>query len=284
VNIEVLGSGGGATTPRPSCSCRVCVEARAKGPPYARTGPSYFVHGPNVLIDTPEESNIQLNRAGIGEIAACFYSHFHPDHTMGRRVFETRNVDWRGWPPEAKEQLSTTVYLPQQVAADARRYLALAEHLEFMEAQGTVRVVELADGEAVELGGWSFQPFRLAEEYVYAFLIEGNGARVLLAPDETNGWEPPDALRGVDLAVIPMGLCEFDPLTGERRLHPEHPLLAVEATFDETLDIVERLAARRTVLSHVEEMDGLSHDDLLEVARRHGGRFEFAYDGMVLDA
>jgi phosphoribosyl 1,2-cyclic phosphate phosphodiesterase len=284
MKVEVLGSGGGVTTPRPSCLCRVCVEARAKGAPYARTGTSYFVHGPNVLIDTPEESNLQLNRAGIGEIAACLYSHFHPDHTMGRRVFETRNVDWRGWPPEAKQQLRTTVYLPQQVAADAHRYLALAEHLEFMEAQGTVRVVELADGEAVEFGGWSFQPFRLAEDYVYAFLIEGNGARVLLAPDETNGWEPPDGLRGVDLAVIPMGLCEFDPLTGERRIHPEHPMLAAEATFDETLGIVERLAARRTVLSHVEEIDGLSHDDLLEVARRHGGRFEFAYDGMALDA
>jgi len=283
MRVEVLGSAGAVTTPRPSCSCRICVEARAKGPPYARTGPSYFLHGPNMLVDTPEESNLQLNRAGIGEISACFYSHFHPDHTMGRRIFETRNTDWRGWPPETKEQLTTTVYLPEQVAADARRYLALHEHLEFMQQHGTLRIVELTDGEEVELAGWTFRPFRLAEDYVYAFLIEGDGERVLLAPDETNGWDPPPDVRGVDLAVIPMGICEFDLLTGERRIHPEHPLLAAEVTFEETLAIVERLAARRTVLSHIEEMDGLSHDDLIEVARRHGDAFEFAYDGMVLD-
>jgi len=154
------------------------VEARAKGPPYARAGPSYFLHGPNVLFDTPEESNLQLNRAGIGELAGCFYSHFHPDHTMGRRVFETRNVDWRGWPPKAKRQATTAVYLPEQ---------------------------------------------------------------------------------------------------------QDHPILAAEATFKETLAIVAGLDAGRTVLSHIEEMDGLSHDDLREVARRHGDRFEFAHDGMVLD-
>ena len=55
MQIEILGSGGAITTPRPGCHCLVCVEARAKGVPYSRTGPSLFVHGLDVLIDTPEE-------------------------------------------------------------------------------------------------------------------------------------------------------------------------------------------------------------------------------------
>ena len=50
MRVEVLGSGGAVTIPRPGCSCRVCVEAREKGVPYSRTGPSVFVHGPDVLI------------------------------------------------------------------------------------------------------------------------------------------------------------------------------------------------------------------------------------------
>lgn len=281
MRLEVLGSAGATTTPRPGCGCRICVEAREKGVPYARTGPSYFLHGPNVLIDTPEESNLQLNRAGIRTVAACFYSHWHPDHTMGRRVWELLNRDWRTLPSEAARP-ETPVYLPAQVAADFESR-GVREHLDYLAAFGDIRIVELADGEAVELGSWRVTPFRLAEDYVYAFVIEGDGKRVLLAPDETNGWDPPDDVRGVDLAVVPMGICEFDLLTGKRRIHPEHPALAAEATFEETLAIVERLAARRTVLSHVEEIDGLSHDDLAEVARRHDGRFEFAYDGMVLD-
>lgn len=33
----------------------------------------------------------------------------------------------------------------------------------------------------------------------------------------------------------------------------------------------------------VEEVDGLLHGDLAEVAARHGGGSELAYDGMVLE-
>ena len=62
VRVEILGSGGAATIPRPGCRCRVCVEARAQGGRFARTGPSTFVHGPNILFDTPEESKFQLER------------------------------------------------------------------------------------------------------------------------------------------------------------------------------------------------------------------------------
>ena len=287
MRVEILGSGGAATTPRPGCRCRVCVEAREHGVPYARTGPSVFVHGPDLLFDTPEEAKLQLDRAGIGHVAACFYSHWHPDHTMGRRVWETRNADFRGWPREAKRLLVTDVYLPQQVAADFRERLGGMEHLEFMQGRGWVRVHELADGDVVDVGGVRVRPFRLAEDYVYAFeLVDGDGRRLLLAMDELNGWVPPEEARGCDLAVIPMGICEFDPFTGERLIHPEHPVLRYEATFEETLGIVEALGAQRVVLSHVEEMDGLSHDDLQRLGTRlqaEGRPVTFAWDGLVAE-
>ncbi len=280
MRIEVLGSGGALTTPRPGCSCRVCVEARERGIPYARTGPSVFVHGPELLIDTPEESKEQLNRSGITRVAAALYSHWHPDHTMGRRVFESLNYDFRGWPREAKQTACTPVYLPQQVAADFRERLGLQEHFDFLERwQATVRLVAVPDGEAIEIGGLLVHPIRLAEDYVYAFLLD---ERVLIAMDELNGWSPPEKLRGsLDLAVLPLGIHERDPFTGERKIHAEHPVLRFEATYDETLEIVGALEARRTVLSHVEEMDQLSHDELVRLGRRDG--FEVAYDTMVLD-
>jgi phosphoribosyl 1,2-cyclic phosphate phosphodiesterase len=286
MRVEILGSGGAATIPRPGCACPVCVEAREKGGRYARTGPSVFVRGPNVVFDTPEESKLQLDRAGIREIAACFYSHWHPDHTMGRRVWETRNGDFRTWPREAKRPLVTDVYLPQQVAADFRVFLGGMAHLEFLRERGWIRIHELEDGETVTLGDVEILPFRLAEDYVYAFELRENGRRLLLAMDELNGWVPPAAVRGCDLAVIPMGICEFDPITGERRIHPEHPVLRYEATFEETLAIVDVLEAGRVVLDHVEEMDGLGYDELLALERRlqdEGRPVEFAYDGMTVD-
>ena len=162
MRVEILGSGGAATIPRPGCQCRVCVEAREKGGRFARTGPSTFVHGPNILFDTPEESKFQLERARIGDIAACFYSHWHPDHTMGRRVWETRNGDFRTWPREAKQPLVTDVYLPEQVAKDFRIWLGGMAHLEFMRDRGWIRIHELEDGQTVEIGGVTVRPFRLS--------------------------------------------------------------------------------------------------------------------------
>ncbi|MEP6893611.1 MAG: MBL fold metallo-hydrolase [Gaiellaceae bacterium] len=254
-----------------------------KGLPYTRTGPSVFVYGPNILFDTPEESKLQLDRAQIGDIAACFYSHWHPDHTMGRRVWETRNGDFRGWPREAKRQQITDIYLPQQVAADFHRYLGGMEHLEFMQQRGWVRIHELRDGESVLVGDVEIRPFRLAEDYVYAFELVERGSRLLLAMDELNGWVPPAEVRGVDLAVLPMGICEFDPFSGERRLHVEHPVLRYEATFVETLEIVDQLDAKRVVLSHVEEVDELGYDDLLRLPGVLGRELTFAYDGLTVE-
>jgi phosphoribosyl 1,2-cyclic phosphate phosphodiesterase len=132
VRIEILGSGGAGATPRPQCQCANCARARTEGPPYARSGPSVFVHGPDVLIDTPEESASQVDRLDPPRIQAVLYSHWHPDHTQGRRVFEQRNVDWRTWPPELRTGDTTPVYVTEHVAADLRARIGIWEHLEFM--------------------------------------------------------------------------------------------------------------------------------------------------------
>jgi len=281
VKVEILGSGGATATPRPGCACAVCVEACERGVPYSRTGPSVFVHGPDVLFDTPEESRLQLARSTVSRIGACFYSHWHPDHTMGRRVWEAvGGHDFRAWPPDPARRRATDVYLPQQVAADFAARLGHREHFEFLESRGWVRLHELRDGETVELGGVEIRPFRVREDYVYAFELRGAGKRLLVAMDELNGWTPPPEVRGVDLAVLPMGVCEHDPFTGERRIHEDHPVLRFEATFEETLGIVDELGAERVVLSHVEEIDGLGYGDLQRLASEVGRGITFAWDTM----
>ncbi|MFN8223294.1 MAG: MBL fold metallo-hydrolase [Gaiellales bacterium] len=286
MRVEILGSGGAATIPRPGCVCRVCAAAREHGGRDHRTGPSVFVHGPDVVFDTPEEAKLQLERAGIGHIGGCFYSHWHPDHTLGRRVWETRNGDFRTWPPEAKRPKLTDVYLPEQVARDHRCWLGGMAHLEFLRDRGWIRIHELQDGETVTIGDTRIRPFRLAEDYVYAFELSEGGRRLLVAMDELNGWVPPDEVKGCDLAVLPMGICEHHPVSGERLIHPEHPILLYEATFAETLEMVDALGAGRVVLHHIEELDQLTHDDLLlvEAAERARGRpITFAWDGYAED-
>jgi phosphoribosyl 1,2-cyclic phosphate phosphodiesterase len=159
-------------------------------------------------------------------------------------------------------------------------------HLEFMEQRGWIRVRRLADGETLSFDGVTVRPFRLAADYVYAFELSEGGRRLLIAMDELVGWQPPAEIRGCDVAVLPMGICEYDPLTSERRIHPDHPVLRYEATYQETLRIVDELDAQHVVLSHVEEIDGLTHDDLQELGaqlRADGRPVTFAWDGLALD-
>lgn len=90
----VLGSGGCTPIPRPGCTCPVCEEARHKGIPFARGGPSFFLENINALFDTPEDILHQLNRERIQKVDYIFYTHWHPDHTMGMRVVEQMYMDF----------------------------------------------------------------------------------------------------------------------------------------------------------------------------------------------
>ncbi len=285
MRIEFLGTAGAIPTPRPGCHCDLCERARKYGPPHARMGPSIFVHGPDILIDTPEEIRLQLNRAGIDHIAAGLYSHWHPDHTMGRRVWETMNMDWRTWPPRPRR---TPIYLPERVAEDFRSgKLGLEEHFAFMEKHGTVGINVIPDGDSITLGGVRVTPVPLAESYVYAFLLEDGTTRVLIAMDELAHWTPPDLLRGCDLVVLPTGVFEFDFFTGERRIPRDHVVLQQEATFRQTLEMVRALQPQRLIFTHIEEPDGNSVEDLQRIARHlhdsEGWDVTFAFDTMIVD-
>ena len=278
MRLEILGSGGAVTIPRPGCSCGVCVEARERGIPYARSGPSVFVHGPDVLIDTPEEAKEQLNRSQVSSIAAGLYSHWHPDHTAGRRVWESRNFDFRSFPPRA---VTTPVYVPEAVWADFEQWYGLAEQFRYMERLGAVDLRLLPAGEQIELDGTVVTPVALAAENAHAFLFEGDGKRVFVAMDETHGWTPPD-LGTLDVALLPIGVFEYHPYTGERLIPEEFCKPPVKKTrYGETLEHVRALAPRRVVLTHVEEMDRLSHDQLLRLGEADD--WEPAYDTMTID-
>lgn len=280
--LEFLGSGGAVRTPRPACTCNLCITARRVGVPWARGGPSILVHGPDVLIDTPEDIYFQLDRSAVGPIAAGFYSHWHPDHTAGQRVWETRNADFLTWPHRSR---STPIYLPPQVIRDFESF-GLMSAMRYKERRGWVTVQEFV--EPLELGGWRITAHQLAEEIAYAFLFTAvdDGRRVLIVMDELRGWAPPADLWGVDLAVLPKGFFEFDPFHGDRWIAAEHPLLRMEATFDETLAIAGQLAPQRLVFSHIEEPDRLTPDEYArlagELGAQRGWDVTFAHDTLVI--
>ena len=78
----------------------------------------------------------------------------------------------------------------------------------------------VAESEPFALGDTTVTPIPLDAENAHAFLFEGDGKRVLVAMDETHGWTPPD-LGPLDLAVLPIGVFEHHPYTGERLIPEE---------------------------------------------------------------
>ncbi|UGB28695.1 MBL fold metallo-hydrolase [Metabacillus sp. B2-18] len=282
MKIEFLGTGGAITIPRPLCNCHVCSEAREKGVPYSRMGPSIFIHGPNLLIDTPEDIYHQINRSTINEVSGIIYSHWHPDHVMGRRIIESLSADWTNYPPQHNK---IDIYLPDQVEKDFKTFLGSGDHLNFFAFQGFADLKKLRDGESFTLNGTKISPFRLAEDYVYAFILESEDKKVLIAMDELNNWKPEKEVLDADLAILPVGIFEFHPLTGERLMTEEHPVFKEEATFTETLEVIKILNAKKVLLTHIEEPNGLSFSDFKELEEQlqdSGINVEFAHDTQII--
>ncbi len=282
LRIEFLGTGAALPLPLPACDCAMCAEARGRGVPFSRNGPALFVHGPDLLIDTPEDIVPSLNRGGIKHVGAVTWSHWHPDHTAGSRVFEALNLNI-SWPPDFG---CTPVYLPEGVKIYFDANLGLGEQLAFHEQRGIITQTVVPEGQSFTLNGVTIEPYKLPDPSVNAcaFILTEGGKRVLIAPDELFGWEPDASLGHFDLAVLAAGMFEFHPLTGARVIPAEHPILQREATFHQTLDIVRALDASRTIFCHIMAHDVASYDDLMQVQRKLAaeqpdlGSIMFAFD------
>lgn len=285
MKLEILGSGGAVTTPRPFCTCPVCRLARQGSAKDGRLGPSVFVHGPDLLIDTPEEISVQLNRSTIQAISACTYSHWHPDHTSGKRVFEM-NKDWVGLPPANR---TTPVYLTEKIAETFGQFLGLKSHFDFLDHTGLISRQIIGNSQAFFLNSYQVRPIQLTQDYSFGYEICGFGQSLLVIMDELKHWQPDATVLQTryDLVYLPLGIVDVNPLTGTRNIHPEHPILADEQTLAETLDYVRRLSARQFILSHIEEPDGISlamGQDLGEYCSRTSGKpVQLAYDTLLVE-
>jgi len=123
----------------------------------------------------------------------------------------------------------------------------------------------------------------MAEEFVTGYDLRYQNKKILIMMDETLDWHPTTQQTGYDLVIMPMGVVELHPLTGERIIREGHGILKSEATYEQTLDKVRELKAKRIILSHIGEGDQLSYDELLLIGEKlqsEGLPVEFAYDGM----
>jgi len=276
MELVFLGTRGAATNPKDGCLCPVCQEARHKGRRFVRNGPSVFLTGVSVLFDTPEDVDKSLEREGIHEARHLVYTHWHPDHTGGRRVLEQLNMDWL----DPKGRRVTDVWLPSWVREDFRKRHGLEDNLEYFERAGIARIHEVGEGEPFQLDGVSVRAFRMTQPGLTAYVLERESRRLVFALDDAKDWKPSTDFLEPDLLVLETGWFERDP-KGRVIVPLGHSIRNEEASFEETLEIIDRINPRKAILTHIEQLWARSYDDYLELEKNyHEYKLQFAYDGL----
>lgn len=267
----VLGSGGSQPTPKAGCTCRVCTRARRDGGQNARSGPSLWLPDHLVLIDTPEESNAQLNAAGILELKAVLFSHFHPDHTAGVRVVEYI-ARWGapGVPTFMPEDLEQSL---EQVSLF--RFQRDMKHLEVRRAH---------DRQPFGLGELRVTPLRHRSDMpMYSYLLEDSLGRGLYTSDHFITLDL-DGLTDLDWAIVQVGLMPDG--VQERSLPPDHPARKVLVPIPHVCEMARERGWKRLVFTHLYEAIRMHPEEYDDLAQKLGAQFglevAFAFDGMAL--
>ncbi|MEM3731684.1 MAG: MBL fold metallo-hydrolase [Candidatus Bathyarchaeia archaeon] len=282
MKLIILGSGGATTIPRPGCQCKVCCEARVKGIPYARSSASMYIPDVKILFDTPEEIAFQLNREEISDIDYIFYSHWHPDHTLGLRIVEKMYKFWlgkfvRGEKPVKKVKICAL----KSVFGDLKE--KYGSFLDFYRASDLIETAELEDGQPFNVGDYKVIPFEVHGAYVTStvFSIEVGGKKVIYAPCDAKPFPKDARLKNPNLLILGDVLPE-GPLKEGITIPIDNPLRKELFSMSELLELMERLNVGKVILTHIEEEWGKSYDDYRVLEKNYGGRICFAYDGMKI--
>jgi len=285
MKLVLLGSGGSTTTPRPGCQCRICVQAREKGVPYSRSGSSLFISDINLLFDTPEEIAMQLNREGINSIDYIFYTHWHPDHTLGMRIVERMYMSWLDrFVKEKGPSKKVKIYALDEVMEDL---LAIRNKHEsffsFYERLGLIETFLLENEKPVEIQGFTITPVKVKtgwNEISTVYIIEEGAKKVIYAPCDSKPFPRSKLLKKPDILIIgnvfPLG-----PLKGGITIPEDNVLRRELFSLEEVLELAKELEAKKLIVTHIEEEWGKSYDEYKELELRYREyNLCFAYDGM----
>ncbi len=265
--------------PKPLCQCRICREARTKGVPYARTGPSAFLHDINLLIDTPAEIASQLNRARIRRVDYLMLTHFDPDHVEGLRVVEQITLDFRNWRAYPEKQIC--LLLPEQLGGRIREIRSqYGSLIDFYRQSGFARLVPFHGEARISNVRITAIPVDRGSRSAFVYVFEKSGRKIIYAPCDVKPFpEHRTEVRQPDLLVIQPGI--FDSGLKHHFKYPaDHISRTSLYTFDQTLELAARIEARKVLFVHLEEYWNRSYDDYCGL---ESDSIRFAHDGMQIE-
>ena len=278
MDITILGSGGCMIIPKPLCGCRICQEAREKGGPYQRTGPSIFIHDESILIDTPAEIVYQLNRSHIEQINYLLFTHLDPDHVEGFRVVEQITLDFRTWRAYEGKQLK--LVLPEELfkrLGEIRSFYGPL--IDFYQAQGFVSCSTYQESMTLGHIKVTALPVDRGTQMAFIYVFEKNGQKLVYAPCDIKPFpEDRTEVKDPDLLVIQPGIFETG-LKHKFEYPEDHISRTTLYTFEDTLELAKRIRVKKLLFTHIEEYWNRGFDDYKELEQQFDN-IRFAYDGM----
>jgi phosphoribosyl 1,2-cyclic phosphate phosphodiesterase len=266
--------------PKPLCRCRVCREAREKGVPYARSGPSAFLHDINLLIDTPAEIISQLNRAAVRRLNYLIFTHLDPDHVEGFRLVEQITLDFRTWRAYPGKQVC--LLLPEELNEGIKKLSSqYGPVIDFYRESGFLKITPFHGKTRIGDVELTAIPVDRGSQTAFVYVFEQSGRRVVYAPCDIKPFpEHRDEVRGADLLIIQPGIFE-EGLKHRFRYPAGHISRKTLYTFEQTMALAARLQTKKVVFTHLEEYWNRGYDDYRRLEKRYPG-VRFAYDGMRL--
>ncbi len=281
MQLTILGSGGCTVIPKALCRCNICEEARTKGPPFERTGPSAFIHDENLLIDTPAEINSQLNRSAIEVVDHLMFSHLDPDHLEGFRIVEQATIDFRSWRAYPEKQIR--LVLPRALMERLKNVrTAYGSQLAYYEKQGFVSCRPFERQTRIGKLSITALPVERGDQTAFVYVFEKEGRKLIYAPCDVKPFpEAEEVVQDADLLVIQPGMFE----TGLKHgfVYPDkHVSRKTLYTFEETMALARRIGSRKTLFVHLEEYWNRSYSDYLDIEKKYPD-VRFARDCMRAD-
>jgi phosphoribosyl 1,2-cyclic phosphate phosphodiesterase len=232
---------------------------------------SLFVY-PDILIDTPEGLYQRLVEFEVTELRSVFYTHWHPDHTQGMRIFET----WvhSGY-LEQPLKPPIDLYLPNDMVADFDRYLPM---MRFLVKSQYARLVEVEDRKPVVLGDLSVTPVNLqcTDRVRYAFLLEEEGKRVMYAPCSVFGTKFDAFWQDLDVLFLEAGWPGNTQALREKQIGLDH------ISLEETIGYFDHLQPKQLIITHLEGAFHVTYD-FVQAKIKGLPNIDVAYDGMVIE-
>jgi phosphoribosyl 1,2-cyclic phosphate phosphodiesterase len=244
-----------------------------------RLGCAMFLHDINALFDAPEEVAAELEQAGIHRMDHLFFTHWHPDHTLGARILEIMNTQWAEkleWRMVAVHK--TEVHMPGIVHEEIM--FRFGPFFEFWQHLGIARVNRMEEpvqAGDVKIEAIVFKTMHRTMTHSTVYIVSSGNKKFVYAPCDITPFPRDDRFRNCDLMILQVGWCGEE--MEQRAANGPH----YEISMDEIIELAETYAPGRIVLTHIGDESKLLEQDIMELEKKYAKyNIVFARDGMTI--